>query len=1359
MSLTLPNLFEAFVTEFGPAGPTVEHFKKYPLQWIAFLQAQIEEGIATDVTGLAGTDFDVRAAAYGAVGDGASATADTDGFAAAAADLIAEGEGRLRIPRGTYLLNAWPEGLGSNMVIEGDGEGATVIKMADGADLPKFIQLGATDGGTTDCDSLVLRHLTIDGNKTNNSGETAALSIWNPLFVRLEGVGITNFGGAGMLTDTNEASTNTRSRFNLYDGLHVWNGDGSGVHLNGEKNSLLTNARVHNHGSHGIIWEAADLGDPASLWETTQCIMHAAKVSDCAGDAVVLDAVARLVMAGLNVNAIGSSALRLKNTHGPSGNDGAISFALGNFSFRNWGSDGGGVGGIDTDADAPVSGALVTNGLMFNSSTVSDDQAGIKAFGWQRAAISECVFRTVQGAGIRVAESTDAGGATRQSSIIDISHNQFISCGNANATSNHAISIENSTSDWTVANNYASSTHTTAAGGGYEVRWSGNVRRGRVADNTLIAAEAGRELNGGSTATGEVEIGANQLRGNMAYVPLSSVVDPNPPDPDPEPDPDPDPNPNPPDSVPLTLEAATPTGLGANVGHLPGVATLGLPIAQGAVQETGGRPAVDVTGCDSFQARTLATWPDGSVKWMKLDIEADYPSTGPVETIAVDLANGTGKTTGLSDMGSSISGGLQVATGEITVDVMAGTSFNLFRKVVVGSTTLVNNASYKGLAAETITSDTLQAASDVTATFEENGPTRCIVLASGTMETSANVPVFTFDCRFVFARNSRDVEVRFTVRNATETHYDTSTAGNAHLQLDHIELRVPLILGTSTPDIQTQLHNGTHSATLSGVETAHYYQAQTSAETFNDSAAEYKPHLPYSTAPNHVQQGYEVDVAGVEINGLGTVSEWAKHPFMNLSGTAGGCTVAIQHLPWWFPGALEADASGVIAAEVFTRKNPANYTFIWRQYESRTAIFSFNEGATSPAPTAVPRRIDFPLTGRAQDFGYYHETGAFWYDLATRAEQEEAYLLMQADDASFPSHTITPSNGPFKAMRYLRSSTTGGPNNHPEIEKFLVGQWLRHGLGAGFLRGIQHALYRCEWTCHRSDDFADASDPGAANEGSVSHTDSTGSDEEHRYREGMVWAYYLSGDERIPPAIADDLDQWDGLNHSYDQVRSLWMRVRSGAIMAEFLGEAGQASTIATTITNNSAAPYIDVATDSLTTGWHGPFDTEARRYFYSTASPVDPPGGATANDFPVRGFFQATLGPISLRHVARYLGANSQAAAATTASGRLRDLAYLARTELWNNASGDPADWELFYSYALKTQSGSDSNDQFHSILLGMAQAFEDTGDTTWLDTGVEQLKAVFTNGQYADEYDVRPDTMHFIKVYRAHKLGGSGR
>src|SRR5262249_6818151 len=122
--------------------------------------------------------------------------------------------------------------------------------------------------------------------------------------------------------------------------------------------------------------------------------------------------------------------------------------------------------------------------------------------------------------------------------------------------------------------------------------------------------------------------------------------------------------------------------------------------------------------------------------------------------------------------------------------------------------------------------------------LECNGPVRSVVRVDGTLERAGGVPVIDFTCRMAFVRGSRDVEVTFTVRNASIAH-------PSHAQLESLDLVVNGTLGSS-PGASFALPVGSLPVALQTGQTASAYQARSSAPTqFTvGNTPNYLPHLP-----------------------------------------------------------------------------------------------------------------------------------------------------------------------------------------------------------------------------------------------------------------------------------------------------------------------------------------------------------------------------------------------------------------------------------------------------------------------------------------------------------------------------------
>ncbi len=797
---------------------------------------------------------------------------------------------------------------------------------------------------------------------------------------------------------------------------------------------------------------------------------------------------------------------------------------------------------------------------------------------------------------------------------------------------------------------------------------------------------------------------------------------------------------NPQGAVPVYIQEALAKGAGG-FDRTDEMATFGLPFPEGAIDEVGGRPALSVAGSSAWQFRTLANWPDGSVKWALVDILADLEAGKINAGIGVNLT-GNGKSA-QADIASTSGGFITLDTGPLQARVPTGAGFNLLDRVTVDGLQLVHDGQSAGILGLSKTGLVMTPGPSTSVVLESNGPARAVVRADGTLRDTNGTDVIDFTCRLTARRSSRDIEVTFTVRNA-------SIARPQHTELDGIGLVLKADVGSGSPAALFNTHTGQQTVSLSVPSgNAHLYMAYTESDTMGveGAGAGYKPHIPKLDSNNLVDEGYEFVHDGSVINALGNRDNFPMHGYANLSGSAGGVTVAARHMPYQWPMAFELFGDGTVVAGVFTSKNDAGYTFTWRQHESRTVTFSFHAG-DSAAPAQVARRLDKPLVGRAQDYDLYDQSGAFAYRLVTLEEQALAYAAM-----GIP-YQVAVNNEQFDVTRFLPAHQTGGANNNASIERRLGGEFLRHGWGGQYLEGLDLALYKSEWQIVRSDDFEDENDPGANND-EVEHTTSHEGDKEHRYREGIVLAYHLTGDERFKEALYDEAEVLSDVYLS-PQERSMYQTLRALAVVYEFTGDAHLLSELHTRVQFNNSQT-IDVNTGADGWGWETAVpDTGTRRYFANSSQSNSEKG--PGENYITRGFITGSFGPIAMFHASRILGLSDPDGA--QARGRLRDLAFYARNEIlpWQP---DPATRHLVYSYGVQTQTVySEQNSNGHAILLGQGEAYLDTGDDGYLDKGVEQIEQHYHQSHSSmpndmHEIDGRLDVQHFIAIYLDHVNG----
>jgi hypothetical protein len=794
-------------------------------------------------------------------------------------------------------------------------------------------------------------------------------------------------------------------------------------------------------------------------------------------------------------------------------------------------------------------------------------------------------------------------------------------------------------------------------------------------------------------------------------------------------------------SIPVLIqEALDPDDQG--VDRMDSVATFGLPLPRGKVFEVYGRPELAVLGSMVWQFRSLDFWDDGSVRWALVDVSSDV-AAGQIQS-NLKVVAGPGASGGKNIARATPDGKAFVLNSGPLKATILREGFNLLYNVHVDEELMLGptlGPSFYGL---TTGGDILLPGPTTVVSIEENGPARAVVRADGPLVDSLGNEVIDFTCRITARDDSRDLEVTVTVRNASKNR-------PLHTQVEAIEIVCRTRTGNDR-SVTLPRHTGIDfSMPLPPGTNIFTHQAQTDAATDGPGSTLWLPHIPYvdeNDKKTLSEQGYRIVSNGNTIHPNGDVTEWPELGWINLSGSGGAVTVTIKNMPYLWPATLEASGRGLVTAGLWTARNSVPYTFVFQQHESRTVLFSFDSD-NSADPLDAARRLDAPLTGRAADYGYYDDTKVFPYRLLTLDEHAEAYALMGID------HTVEVQHPALEVTRYLYKGTTGGSNNSPGIETGLAGEWLRHGFGGSFQRAIDLALWKSEWQIKRSDDFVEQDAPQVLND-ALPHTEGHQGDDEHRYRGGMTLAYYLTGDERIKDALYDEAEVLATVS-LWAHERSMYQTLRAMARVAEFTHD--QSLTQLLRERMDFVSPQtLDIYTETSGYGWETDPNDGNRRYFaFSGQGQNEKPPG---ENFQARGFISASLGPVAFHMAARHLAAvDPTDPRIDAATGRLTDLAFWTYNELFPWFA-DPADRQIVYSYAITLQEVTVwEKYDFHPILTGMAQAYEYTGDSNYLQRGVQQIEAhqAHDNGPFDNNLhllDSRLDAQHFFAVYREWAL-----
>ena len=146
-------------------------------------------------------------------------------------------------------------------------------------------------------------------------------------------------------------------------------------------------------------------------------------------------------------------------------------------------------------------------------------------------------------------------------------------------------------------------------------------------------------------------------------------------------------------SVPMLVQEALPAGE-VGIARDDAVVTFGLPFSNlQQVLDVDGRPSLSVIGSNRWQARTLATWPDGSVKWALLDALVDVPESVPTESLVVTLGEGV---SGGANIASQSGSTIALDTGVLQATVEA-VNFNVLDRVTVDGVTIVPKGTSSGI--------------------------------------------------------------------------------------------------------------------------------------------------------------------------------------------------------------------------------------------------------------------------------------------------------------------------------------------------------------------------------------------------------------------------------------------------------------------------------------------------------------------------------------------------------------------------------------------------------------------------------------------------------------------------------------
>jgi hypothetical protein len=241
--------------------------------------------------------------------------------------------------------------------------------------------------------------------------------------------------------------------------------------------------------------------------------------------------------------------------------------------------------------------------------------------------------------------------------------------------------------------------------------------------------------------------------------------------------------------VPLTVQET------AGIARIGSLVTQGVPLPRGRVTLLSQLRILDLaTGAAvPAQFETLATWPDGSVRWVLADFPADVAAYGTAAfALTQDPFTPAPAPQSPLIVVPDPGGGLAVGTGVAGFRVASGRLLDAARLAGMGDVIAPGACDVVLTAA----GRTLRASADPGATpvLEESGPLRAVIRVDGTFR-DAGGSMLAYRARLRFVAGGAGVTISLTVKNGqAATHpnnvWDLGSAGS--VLFDDLSLVVPL---------------------------------------------------------------------------------------------------------------------------------------------------------------------------------------------------------------------------------------------------------------------------------------------------------------------------------------------------------------------------------------------------------------------------------------------------------------------------------------------------------------------------------------------------------------------------------------
>jgi len=522
--------------------------------------------------------------------------------------------------------------------------------------------------------------------------------------------------------------------------------------------------------------------------------------------------------------------------------------------------------------------------------------------------------------------------------------------------------------------------------------------------------------------------------------------------------------------------------------------TAGLPFAQGAFRPGDG---IEVGGASELSSRALVLWPDGSAKWLRVELRTSVP--GESEAILpVRYGPGVPATTPARRPLEETEGGYVLRSGSLEVHVRDG----VWNRLVLGGREIISEPPSVQMSTETGLRLSKLLVEGVRA--EHEGPRPCLTV-SGHLAADDGTPGPARFTALLSERAPEALAVAFGVVNESDERYRPEAGCSRAVPLTDLTL---VIGGVQIAPDSVVWPSG--AVPLAGEE-------QTLLQAGSGSCVEdFVGRWRLTEGEAVVAQGERtegwVDLRG---NGAGLaigVREFLeKQPSaLSVRRTETGTEVCIGLWPRQAGGVLRYAQGTQLVAEFALLAHDGHLSAGERA--SRLAAVTHPVRAALPAEHHCATGIFGPLTTRREERfeGYYRSAEATFEDLCVR---RRAYGTEDWGDF-------------FGANGYVRGTGKLWTNMEWEFIAYLVQRFsstgdfrylevadeaARHFASIDVVHCSSNPLWRGGSYVHTGDlrEGHQVDPPDFAHAG---------------WTQGLLWVYYMCGDELLPPAAVGIAD-------------------------------------------------------------------------------------------------------------------------------------------------------------------------------------------------------------------------------------------